>query len=744
LRRGFIPRTEVLEGRTVLSSGLVPGLEALGGAYPHDLTQMGGSLFFAASDNAHGTELWKTDGTPAGTQLVKDINTGLESVYPGAPLLPAGSDPGNLTAVGPTLFFTADDGAHETELWKSDGTADGTVLVKSFGTPIDTGDAATDSLLGLHDLTDFQGRLFFTADDPVYGHALWASDGTATGTEPVMSLDASPSAALVPADLTVVNDQLFFAGEDGAHGPELWVLDGAADAPRLVKEINPAVGGSDPTGLTAVDGLLFFTADDGSHGRELWTSDGTAVGTTLVADINSGAGSSLPSDLVAFAGKLFFTADDGIHGRQLWESDGTPAGTAMVTDAAGGAVPADLTVVNDTLFFSASDGLHGRELWRSDGTQTGTILVRDINTGVLPQDGDAPASSDPLNLTAVDGALYFSADDGIHGRELGTSDGTSAGTVLVADLLSGPASAFPDGIVAPETATWLAVGNLLYFGADDGIHGFELWKLDTAPQPAASPSAPANATDLTALLQTAPAPTPVVPRSKFAPPAVAFSGTGVASPVLLPAIAPAQPGLTGLSGELADQPAETATDNHLVFSLALLGPEVSVGALALHATEGKAFDGQVASIVDPTHGRPDAQFVVRIDWGDGSTRTLGTVQRVGDCLDVVGRHTYRHPGAFAIEVMIEVDGVPLRGVGGTATVEPSLEQPPTQMLTPSAEFLESGPTSLNEGENAEWQGAGRSVALLGLILPLADLSFRDHFPRRSSSIASPKARPIWK
>src|SRR5262249_30319940 len=231
--------------------------------------------------------------------------------------------------------------------------------------------------------------------------------------------------------LRAVGDEIFFVADDGVTGAELWRTDGTPGGTVLVKDISPGSGGSSPMWLTNVSGTLFFTTDDVMSGRELWRSDGTEAGTTIVKDIFLGAFTSFPSQLTDVDGVLFFTAFD-----QLWRSDGSSAGTVLVADIFPGAFPSELTNVGGRLFFTAFDGEHGEELWHSDGTPAGTGIVKDI----FPGPGNAFFSrSFERTLTAVGGRLYFIADDGSTGRELWESDGTEAGTVRVRDVLPGPA-----------------------------------------------------------------------------------------------------------------------------------------------------------------------------------------------------------------------------------------------------------------------------------------------------------------
>ncbi|MFO0845224.1 MAG: ELWxxDGT repeat protein, partial [Gemmataceae bacterium] len=296
---------------------------------------------------------------------------------------------------------------------------------------------------------------YFWADDGTHGNQVWKTDGTTAGTSMVTDIHN-------PYRFTDVNGLLFFTANDGTHGTELWKSDGTAAGTSMVKDIFPGSSypnSSNPRGLTNVNGTLFFTANDG-HGYELWKSDGTAAGTVMVADINpnnSNPGSAGPDHLTNVNGELFFTADDGVHGYELWKSDGTVAGTVLVKDVYPGSRwvngwygqyyvvnssgPSNLTNVNGTLYFSAYDG-QGNELWKSDGTAAGTSMVKDIYPGYFG--GSVyPNSSNPTQLTNVNGTLYFSANDGTTGEELWKSDGTAAGTIPVADINPGSGASSP-------------------------------------------------------------------------------------------------------------------------------------------------------------------------------------------------------------------------------------------------------------------------------------------------------------
>ena len=239
-----------------LLAALVPNA---GKSNPVNLTDVNGTLYFTASDGTNGVELWKTEGTDAGTVMLKPYAGGINNT--------GDSNPANLTNLNGVLYFTATDGTNGMELWKTDGTNVGTVMLKPYAGGINnTGDSNPSYL------TAFGATLFFAADDgTTNGRELWKSNGTDAGTQMAFNLNPNNNAGSNPTYITNANGVLCLAANNGTTGNELWESDGTL-AGTSVYNINPSLlgAGSDPQNLTNVNDTLYFTADNGSVGRELF------------------------------------------------------------------------------------------------------------------------------------------------------------------------------------------------------------------------------------------------------------------------------------------------------------------------------------------------------------------------------------------------------------------------------------------------------------------------------------------
>lgn len=438
-----------------IAPGTEHGITTLG--YYQPLIYAGNTLYLVANDGKNGWELWRANGATNGTIQLGEIN----------PTGNAFEDATSWHVVNDILYFGAVDGEGKSGLWKSDGTAAGTTLVKQYG---------FGQILQTAEMIHKDDTLYFSLYDGVTPVELWQSDGTTLGTTTLIT-------STYPEQLRVAGDLLYYVELNTDRSERVvWKTDGTAAGTQPVKSftLTDAPLGFRIELLTGIDNTLYFVGYNEEHGGELWQSDGTVAGTTLVKDINPGTASAAIHHAISFNGRLYFAADDGVHGRALWQSDGTPDGTVLVKQI-------DLTstssfpfhpvnpfvAVDDHFYFVADDGVTGYELWKSDGTTAGTTLVNDLYPG--PEGAFNNASR--AYLTAMDGLLYFAADDGVAGLELWQSDGSAAGTTLVADLHAGPADATP---------SFLVNGNgTLYFAADDGQHGMELWAFNPAIAPRA-------------------------------------------------------------------------------------------------------------------------------------------------------------------------------------------------------------------------------------------------------------------
>lgn len=347
-----------------------------------------GVLYFTARDPEHGAELWRTDGTPAGTRLVSDIRPG-----------PEGSNAERLAAYKGQVWFFADDGQHDNALWRSDGTPAGTVLA------IDLPPLAP--LTDLEPIWAVGDRLAFMAPAPNGGLELWAGDGTVQGTRPIKAFTAL-------FDSMVRGNRLYLAAET-KKGHEVWVSDGTARGTRALTNFQKPDAFSG-IGIVfepqEVNGRFLFRADDGAHGAEFWVTDGTRQGTRLLKDFCPGGCPGYGLVLDSLGGRLYFTATNPARGHELWSTDGRSA--RFVADICPGSCssgPYSSFVLGGRLFFVARDGEHGEEVWSTNGRAAGTVRVTDFAPPFLWEE-------DGFHGAVVNGKLLFGADDGVHGMEL--------------------------------------------------------------------------------------------------------------------------------------------------------------------------------------------------------------------------------------------------------------------------------------------------------------------------------------
>ena len=363
------------------------------------LNKSGDLLFADIFESGLGTELWKSDGTAEGTTLVKDI-------APGG----AGSTPWmyDVTYNG-ELYFSAHDGVHGQELWKSDGTEEGTVMVKEIDL---FRNEPNINRFHLGQFFEFQGILYFSAFYLSVGQELWRTDGTEEGTW--MVADLWPGSASGNPRYLGQSDTHFFISAQSSLGSEIFKSDGTEEGTALLTDLNPGFSSSFPRNFTKLEDLFVFTADHPDYGNELFITDGTASGTMLLYDIFPGIEGSHANNFIVFQDVILFAANDGVHGTELWKTDGTAEGTRLVWDVGGAEFsgdPGHLKEFDGKVYLSITDPTIGRELWKLDGL---CIFPDDRSVDLASIDNEVLFAKNEITVTGLQNA---DSDVGLYAGE---------------------------------------------------------------------------------------------------------------------------------------------------------------------------------------------------------------------------------------------------------------------------------------------------------------------------------------
>lgn len=364
-------------------------ISGVGNSTMLDVEAIGNTFYFKVANGSY-KELWKTDGTLIGTQLVKD-SFAVDII--------------DFVNINSTLYFLGTDAAGTSPvLWKSDGTDIGTVMVKVF--------SGSSPSLGALTAINNTGYFIYAHLGPAYT-AIWKTDGTDLGTVEVKQ-NVAPGSAVNTKWFFEVGGEIIFFGTSPTTGYRaLWKTDGTDLGTILVKDsIMNYNAGNNLIEFLNINGISYFTINSGS-GHYLWRTDGTNSGTYSLTY-------GTLSFLTNLNGILYFrNFSMSPVGYKLMKSDGTVIGTVDVSGL--GNIGLSIASMGNSLYLGGENSFDF-EPYKSDGTAGGTVLLKDVNAGAT--------GSNPQFLTKVNSTMCFVANDGINDNQIWKTDGTPGGTVM--------------------------------------------------------------------------------------------------------------------------------------------------------------------------------------------------------------------------------------------------------------------------------------------------------------------------
>lgn len=375
------------------------------GRSPSLLADLGRGVLFSGLDSLHGQELWLTNSTNNGTVLLKDINLGKSS-----------SNPTNVIQFGLKSYFEASDGIHGRELWVTDGTTTGTNLVRDFYPD------NSDEYSSIYSKIWFDNKLILITQDAQYGRELWKMEENENLFVRLIDRTTTSQIHIPIHGLKVHQNKIYYIANTSTNSPSLWSTNAEIGGAQLIKEMRIYPLSSASPQLHSFKNWLFMYASDisSSNLTGLWRSDGTTEGTIPILK-----NAYILDDKIVIGTQYLYFATE----YTLWKSDGTPSGTQVVkvfdSNLYSGTLK-ELKYVNGHVYFEVVNLQTGVELWQSDGTLENTFLLENISANHSPT-----ALKETYKIFPKGTGFYFIGNDSEHGRELWFYDTCSYPTNIV-------------------------------------------------------------------------------------------------------------------------------------------------------------------------------------------------------------------------------------------------------------------------------------------------------------------------
>ena len=394
--------------------------------------EMNGKLYylFTGESTLGNIALYTSDGTATGTYRISPSNVSVS---------------GNIIISGNKIYFFATDGINGKEPWVSDGTLAGTQLLKNIHPTTVDNNFDTSSVRFLSaDAT----KAFFIANDGTTGNELWVTDGTTAGTNLVLDIFQGTNASQIQVAPSAIGNNMkdgklyFFAsngsGSSTINGIEPWVSDGTPSGTFMLKDINTSpFNGSTGTAYSKhfieYNGKMYFYAIGSTAASfAIYETDGTTDGTVIFKSLDR------VDEFIVKDNLLYFTC---VNGPSVWTSDGTLSGTTQIATIPNGQLnnvaTCQMTIANNDLFFRVISSTVGSELFKLNSSNQ-LINVKDIWSGTS-NGVNSNIFQDRKILQVYDNKVWFLGTDGSSSgaMQVWNSDGTDLGTISLTPLVGG-------------------------------------------------------------------------------------------------------------------------------------------------------------------------------------------------------------------------------------------------------------------------------------------------------------------